>query len=125
MADLRVLATMRAPLRGTTANALAACCAGKPWICRTTSRIFCADIRMFLVMALTSIKIRLLRFGFGSVRAVFLECARRRELAQTMANHVFGHEYRVEHLAIMNVESEPHEIRGDHRAARPGLDRRL
>ena len=28
-----------------------ACNAGRPWIWRTTSRIFCADIRTFFVMA--------------------------------------------------------------------------
>ena len=47
MADFNVLATTRAPLRGTIASIACACNAGKPWICRTTSRIFCADIGMF------------------------------------------------------------------------------
>src|SRR6266446_6770093 len=47
MADLSVLATNRAPLRGTTARTAWARSAGRPWIWRTTSRIFCADIRTF------------------------------------------------------------------------------
>ena len=51
MADFNVLATKRAPLRGTTARTACACNAGNPWIWRTTSRIFCADMRTFLVMA--------------------------------------------------------------------------
>src|SRR5262249_38226707 len=95
-ADLRVLATIRAPLRGTTARTAWACGAGSPWIWRTTSRIFCADIRTFLVIAWTSIS--LLRFGFGSVRAMLLKCARGRKLAQPVPDHVFGHEYRSKNL---------------------------
>src|SRR5437667_4365160 len=58
MADLSVLATNREPLRGTTASTACARCAGRPWICRTTSRIFCADILTFRVMAKTSMLIR-------------------------------------------------------------------
>ena len=74
MADFKVLETTRAPLRGTKASTACACSAGKPWICRTTSRIFCADIGIFLVIANTSIK--LLRLRLGGVSAVFLERAR-------------------------------------------------
>src|SRR5882762_3858097 len=55
MADLSVLATTRADLRGTTASTAWASSAGNPRIWRTTSRIFCADIRKFLVMAWTRI----------------------------------------------------------------------
>ena len=51
MADFNVLATTRADLRGTTASTACAFIAGSPWICRTTSRIFCADIRTFFVIA--------------------------------------------------------------------------
>src|SRR5215216_1276114 len=50
MADFNVLATKRAPLRGVTAKTATACTAGMPWIWRTTSRIFWADIRTFLVI---------------------------------------------------------------------------
>src|SRR5215471_1563956 len=123
MADLRVLATNRAPLRGTTASTAWACSAGKPWIWRTTSRIFCADMRMFLVMAWTSIS--LLGFRLRRVGAVFLERARRGKLSEPMADHVFGHEHRVKDFAVMHVEGQPDKIGCDHRAPRPGLDRRL
>lgn len=56
IADLSVLATSRADLRGTTPSTASACWAGRPWICRTTSRIFCADIRTLRVIERTSIK---------------------------------------------------------------------
>src|SRR6516162_9281360 len=111
MADLRVLATNRAPLRGTTARTAWACAAGKPWIWRTTSRIFCADIRTFRMIACTSI--RLLRFGFRGVRAVFLERARQGKLAEPVADHVFGDEHRVEYFAVVNGERQAHEIGRD------------
>lgn len=42
-----------------------------------------------------------------------------------MANHVFGNENRIEHLAVVNGKCQADELRRDHRAARPCLDRRL
>ena len=51
IADLSVLATSRADFRGTTLSTACAWIAGNPCICRTTSRIFCADIRTFLIIA--------------------------------------------------------------------------
>jgi len=74
-------------------------------------------------MAWTSIG--LLGFSFGSVRAVFFETARGRKFAETMSDHVFGHEHRVENFAVVNVESDADEVGGNHRAARPGFDRRF
>ena len=67
----------------------------------------------------------LFRFGFRGMRAVFLETACQREFAQAVADHIFGHEHRVEYFAVVHVEGEADEIRGDHRAARPSLDRRF
>src|SRR6185369_10122095 len=55
MAEFRVLATNRADLRGTIFNTACACRAGNPWICRTISRIFCADIGTFFMIACTCI----------------------------------------------------------------------
>src|SRR5438477_9758530 len=51
MADFKVLATNRADLRDTKASTAWAWSAFMPWICRTTSRIFCADMRTLRVMA--------------------------------------------------------------------------
>src|SRR5215472_2120434 len=93
IADFKVLATKRAPLRGTTCRTACACNAGKPWIWRTTSRIFCADMRMFLVIAWTCIL--LFRLRFRRVRAVLLECTRQGKFTQTMSDHVFRDENRV------------------------------
>src|ERR1041385_5733223 len=79
-------------------------------------------MRMFRGMAWTCM---LLRFRFGRVRAVFLERARQRKFAETMADHVFGDEHRVENFSVVNIEGEPDEIRRDHRTPRPRLDRRF
>ena len=59
------------------------------------------------------------------MRTVFLEHARRRKFAETMAHHVFRDEHRVENFAVVNRKGQADEIRSDHRAARPGLDWRL
>src|SRR5262249_45707815 len=67
----------------------------------------------------------LLGFGFGGVRAVFLEGPGRRKFSQPMADHVFGDEHGIKHLAVMHVEGEADEIGRDHRTPRPGLDRSL
>ena len=67
----------------------------------------------------------LLRFGFGSVRAVFFEAARQGKLTQAMADHVLGDKHGVENLAVMNTEGHADKIGRDHRTARPGLDRCL
>ena len=65
----------------------------------------------------------LLRFGLGSMRAVFLKRAGWRELTEAVANHVFGNEHGIENLAIVHVESQTDKIGGDHRPSGPGLDR--
>src|SRR5580658_5664418 len=123
MADFKVLETTRAPLRGTTASTACACSAGNPWICRTTSRIFCADIGMFLVIAKTSIK--LLGLRLGGVRAVLLEHARQGKFPEPVPDHVFRHEHRVKNLAVVDVERQADKVRRDHRTAGPRLDGRL
>ena len=67
----------------------------------------------------------LLRFGFGRMSTVFLECAREGKFAQTMADHVFGYKNWIEYLAVVDIEREADKIGRDHGAARPGLDRLL
>src|SRR5215469_16753088 len=56
------------------------------------------------------------------VRGVAVERARRRELAELVAHHVFRDEHRDVLLAVVDAESEAHELRQDRRAPRPGLD---
>ena len=51
------------------------------------------------------------------------EGARWSELAELMANHVFRHIDGNEGLTIVDLKIETDEVRGDSRAARPGLDR--
>src|SRR5918999_4365143 len=52
-----------------------------------------------------------------------VEGARRRELAQLHADHVFVDRHRDEFAAVIDVEREPDELRQDGGAARPRLDR--
>ena len=59
------------------------------------------------------------------VRRVTGELPRRRKLAESMPDHVLGHEDRDEELPVVHVEGEPHELRRDHRAPRPGADHLL
>src|SRR5476651_236281 len=123
MADFKVFATSRAPLRGTNCSTAIASSAPRPCTCRTTSRIFCADIGTFFIIAKASIKLFGLRLG--RMRAVFLECARQRKFAELVADHVFRHEHRVENFSVMHGERQADKFRRNRRAARPRLDRRL
>ena len=59
------------------------------------------------------------------MRTVFLKHARRRKFAELVANHVFGHENRLEILSVVNQKRMADKIRRYHRASRPGLDRFL
>ena len=51
------------------------------------------------------------------------EGTRRSELSELMADHVFRHIDGDEGLAVVDFKIETDEVRGDRRAARPGLDR--
>src|SRR5579862_4854569 len=51
-----------------------------------------------------------------------VEGARRRELAELMADHVLGHQHRDEFMPVVDAESEADELREYRRAARPCLD---
>src|SRR3546814_17004169 len=57
------------------------------------------------------------------VSGVAGEGARRRELAQLMADHFLIDEDGDELAAVVDVERQPNELRQDRRPARPGLDR--
>src|SRR3546814_19939095 len=56
------------------------------------------------------------------VSGVAGEGARRRELAQLMADHFLIDEDGDELAAVVDVERQPNELRQDRRPARPGLD---
>src|SRR5688572_17348543 len=56
------------------------------------------------------------------VARVAVERARRSELSELMPHHVLGDEDRNELPAVVHREREPHRIRDDGGAARPGLD---
>ena len=57
------------------------------------------------------------------VARVRLERARRRELAELVADHVLGDQHRDVLPAVVDGDREADHVRQDHRAARPGLDR--
>src|SRR5260370_32312597 len=48
--------------------------------------------------------------------------SRRRKLAELVPDHVLGHQHRDELAAIVDAESESHELRKDRRPARPCPD---
>src|SRR5208283_1942097 len=85
IAERSTFETSRAPLRGTICSTAIASSAPSPCTCRTTSRIFCADIGTFFNIATASI--RLFGLRLGRVRAVFLERARQRKFAELVAHH--------------------------------------
>ena len=47
------------------------------------------------------------------------------EFSQLMADHIFYHEDRQMHLAIVNAEREPYHLGHDRAITRPGLDNSL
>src|SRR5690554_2165270 len=57
-----------------------------------------------------------------SVDGVAEVCARRRELTELVTDHVFGAGHGDELFAVMYGEGHAHELGGNHRPARPGLD---
>jgi len=59
------------------------------------------------------------------VGRVTLEGPSQRELAELVANHLVGDVHRHVLLAVVHGNRQTDELRQDHRAARPGLDRLL
>ena len=64
------------------------------------------------------------RFLLG-LAAVAAEAPRRGELAQPMADHVFGHEHLQVHLAVVDHERVADELGNDRAGPGPGVDRLL
>jgi hypothetical protein len=104
MADLSVLATTRAPLRGTTASTPAPAAAGSPG---SAARPRASSARTSDVFGDCENFHKLFGLRLGRVRAVLLERARQRKFAQPVADHVFRHEHRVENLAVVDGERQP------------------
>ena len=57
--------------------------------------------------------------------AVAAEGPRRREFAQSVTDHLFGHEHLQVDLAVVHHERVPHKLRHDRTRPGPGLDRIL
>src|SRR5690242_419732 len=56
------------------------------------------------------------------VAGVAIKGPGRRELAEFVADHVFGHQHRDEFVAVIDAKGQPDELREDRRAPRPGPD---
>src|SRR5579872_5737046 len=127
MADSNTFSTvgaMRLLVVRNVVRAAPACC---PRIRSTTSRAFCAEIRMYRASALASMSLSLsrLRALFGRRRRRFhrvpFELPGRGELAQLMPHHVFRDIHLNELLAVMHRDGMANELRQNRRTPRPGL----
>src|SRR5688572_2618343 len=103
-------------------SVLSALFTGLPRTTSATRRHFCGEMRAYFSLASTCICL-LLRRGDLLIAGVRLESARRGELAQLVADHVFGHEHRNVLAAVMDRYRQAHHVGHHHRAARPGFDR--
>src|SRR5262249_45988930 len=56
------------------------------------------------------------------VAGMAVECPRRRELAEFVTHHVFGHEHRNVLETVVDAEGQADELRQDGRTPRPDLD---
>src|ERR1700759_2348238 len=56
------------------------------------------------------------------VASMAIECARRREFPELVADHVLGDQHRDEFVTIVDPKGQPDELRKNRRPARPGAD---
>jgi len=54
---------------------------------------------------------------------MFFEDSRWRKFSKFMAHHVFSYKDGIENFPVMHQKCVPNEFRGNHRAARPRLNR--
>src|SRR6185369_11857723 len=88
-----------------------------------TSRHFCGEMRAYISFAVTSAMCVTLVRGLDLLVArVRLERARRGELAELVADHVFADQNRHVLAAVVDGDRETDHLRHHHRTARPGLD---
>src|SRR5271169_2928929 len=130
IADSSTRLMILAPFFGLNVSTLSALSTGRPRIWSATSRPFWADRRTPRRIALVSMPASLFprpRRGRDHllVRRVSLERAGQSEFAKLVPDHVFGDVHRNMLLAIVDGDGQPHEIRRNRRASRPGLDRPL
>src|SRR5215469_11155189 len=131
IADSSTRLMILAPFFGLKVSTLSALSTGMPRIWSATSRPFWADRRTPRRIALVSIAASLFprrrrrRRNHLLVRRVSLERAGQGEFAELVPDHVLGDVHRNMLLAIVDGDSQPHEVRRNRRAPRPGLDRPL
>src|SRR2546430_15540062 len=126
-AERRTFSTIRAAGGGGSGSVAGASPTDSPRFGSGASRALRADTRTKRALASVRMALRLPRGrGRGLLgRAVRLERAGHRELAQPVADHVLGDVDRDELLAVVDGERMAHELRRDRRAARPGLQHLL
>src|SRR5688500_7120412 len=100
----------------------AASSTGLPEMRSVTSRTLRGLMRMYLAVALTCIDPLLQRRrALGGPATVPAVCARRRELAEPMPDHVLGDEDGHVTTAVVDGDRVPDHLREDHACPRPGL----
>src|SRR5262249_47283888 len=123
-ADHNTLYIRRAPFFGMNLSVCNALFTGLPRTTSATSRHFCGLMRAYLSLASTCIFFTPgLCAGFRRrhflVARVHLEGARRGELAELVADHVFRHQHRHVLTPVVDGNREPHHVGHDHRTPRP------
>src|SRR5687767_10488501 len=123
-AERSTFSMSRAAARGVNSRVARASPTGRLRIWSRTSRALRADTRTKRARATASMGLRLPRGRGGGLlrRAVRLEGARERELAEVMAHHVLGDVDGDELAAVVHGERVSHELRRDRRAPRPRLE---
>src|SRR5689334_22245330 len=97
--------------------------AAAPRTVSATSRHFCGEMRAYMSFAVTSAMCVPLGRGLDLLVArVRLERARRSELAELVAHHVFADQHGHVLATVVDSDRETDHLRHHHRTARPGLD---
>src|SRR6476661_2781424 len=120
-ADRSSFSIFSAPELASKRSRPRACVTFLPRTRSATRRILRGEVGTLRSLATASI-LALAFIFFGDVTT---EVARRGEFAQLVPYHVLGHIHRDELIAVVNSERVANEIRGNHRAARPGLYHRF
>src|SRR3954454_4635868 len=125
-ADASSLPTGSAAACGSNFTIAWASVAGRPRIRSTTRRTFVGDIRTYRAVALpTMVCVSGNRSDTTTsplVLDVSAEGARRRELAELVADHRLGDEHRDVLATVVHGDGVTEHGRDDHRSPRPGLD---
>src|SRR5690554_1322016 len=135
IAELSTFLMMPAAFLGLKVSSSRASSTPLPRIWSATSLALRADVPAPLSIAVTSIPLSSIhsparratglavRSTSFSVAGVAAKSARQHEFTQLVAHHVLGYQYGHVLAAVVHGDRQAHHLGGNHRAARPGLDR--